>query len=115
MELTCWPVPPVMRPPFISLRGVPVMSYLGSEVLSAELEVGYQFTSRWSGIVFGGTGTAEIPELEDFQLDSSPSVSAYGVGFRYVIARQYGMRTGIDIATNSDGGNAIYFQFGSAW
>ena len=39
---------------------------------------------------------------------------AYGVGFRYLIARRYGMRTGIDIAKSEDD-NALYFQVGTGF
>ncbi|MBD1568463.1 MULTISPECIES: hypothetical protein [Aliivibrio] len=35
--------------------------------------------------------------------------NAYGVGFRYLIARRYGMKTGIDLAFSEED-TALYFQ-----
>jgi hypothetical protein len=37
-----------------------------------------------------------------------------GVGFRYRIARKFGLDLGLDIAV-SETDEAIYIQFGSAW
>lgn len=101
--------------PFVGLRGVPAMSYIGSDVYDAELELGYQFSRRWSAVVFGGVGRAEFPKLEVLPISTTSEVSTVGVGFRYLIASEYGMHSGVDVAFNSDDGSAIYFQVGSAW
>jgi len=37
-----------------------------------------------------------------------------GMGFRYLIAKKYGLRMGIDIAKSQDD-EAVYLQFGTAW
>ena len=39
---------------------------------------------------------------------------AKGVGFRYLIARRFGLHAGIDVACGPEE-NAIYFQVGNAW
>ncbi|MGB2078921.1 MAG: glyceraldehyde-3-phosphate dehydrogenase, partial [Vibrio sp.] len=39
---------------------------------------------------------------------------AYGAGFRYKVARRYGMRLGMDFAF-SDDDNAFYFNLGSGF
>jgi hypothetical protein len=37
-----------------------------------------------------------------------------GAGFRYELARKYGLHMGVDVATGP-AGQAMYVQFGSAW
>jgi hypothetical protein len=37
-----------------------------------------------------------------------------GTGFRYEVARRYGLHMGVDVAFGPDD-PAIYVQFGSAW
>jgi hypothetical protein len=41
-------------------------------------------------------------------------VAAGGGGFRYLIARAFGMRAGVDVAYGEDG-FAFYITTGSAW
>jgi hypothetical protein len=41
-------------------------------------------------------------------------VGAGGVGFRYLLARAYGIRGGLDFAYGEDG-FAVYVTMGSAW
>jgi hypothetical protein len=66
---------------------------------------------RWSASVFGGLGTAVDDGDSIFTTNNHYS---YGVGFRYLIARRYGLRAGIDVAT-SESDNAIYFQVGTGF
>ena len=37
-----------------------------------------------------------------------------GAGFRYLIARRYGLHLGLDVAVSADD-TAIYVIFGNAW
>ena len=46
--------------------------------------------------------------------DPSRPVNAWGVGFRYLIARRLGMYMGADIAKGPED-TAFYIQAGSAW
>lgn len=39
---------------------------------------------------------------------------SYGLGFRYFIARRYGLRTGIDMALSEEG-SAVYFKVGTGF
>lgn len=48
------------------------------------------------------------------QLDNSQGVLAGGGGFRYELARRYGIHAGIDVAGSRDTA-AVYLQVGSAW
>ncbi|HKO91033.1 MAG TPA: BamA/TamA family outer membrane protein [Polyangiaceae bacterium] len=97
--------------PFISLRGVPVMRYQGEEIAQAEAELRWQFWKRFSLVGFvGGGGTWN--DLEHF--DNTHGVVSGGGGFRYELARQFGLHAGVDIAFSPDT-TAIYLQVGSAW
>lgn len=102
---------PFYMNPFVDLRGVPVMRYQGQEVLSLEGELRWQFWKRWSVLGFAGAGNA----WNDFEkLAHSQGVVSGGGGFRYELARKYGMHMGADLAF-SRGTTAVYLQVGSAW
>lgn len=101
--------------PFVTLRGVPAMAYIGEHTNSLELELGYQFNFRWSAVAFGGAGATRLKPIAGLPLEQEQRVHAGGLGFRYLIARQYGLQAGIDLAQSSEGDTAIYFQVGSAW
>ena len=57
-------------------------------------------------------GGAAWNDFERF--DNSLTVISGGGGFRYEIARKYGLHIGLDVAFGP-GTTAIYVQFGSAW
>ena len=97
--------------PYVSLRGVPVMRYQGQEVLALEGELRWQFYRRFSILGFAGAGNA----WNDFErLDNSQGVVSGGGGFRYELARRYGIHMGVDIGFSRDT-TAVYVQVGSAW
>ncbi|WP_244950653.1 glyceraldehyde-3-phosphate dehydrogenase [Vibrio superstes] len=95
--------------PDIQLRGIARNRYQGSATASIESQLTYNITNRWSASVFGGLGSAVEETSELFSDDNH---YAYGMGFRYLIARRYGMHVGIDIA-KSEEDNALYFQVGT--
>jgi hypothetical protein len=97
--------------PYISLRGIPAMRYQGKSTYLIETEVRWDWNLRWSLIGFTGYGEAQ-PINED--IFSKQTAYNYGVGFRYLIARSYGIRMGIDIARGPEQW-AFYIQFGSSW
>ena len=49
--------------PFISMRGIPAMRYQGETVGVAEAEFRWNFTTRWSLILFGGVGEAQSADF----------------------------------------------------
>ena len=103
-------VPFYLRP-FVSLRGVQAMRYQGDDVAQFEAELRWQFWKRFSLVGFGGVGAA----WNDFErVDNKLTVTAGGVGFRYELARKYGLHMGLDVAFGPDN-PVIYVQFGSAW
>lgn len=97
--------------PFVYMRGIQAMRYLGERMAQVEGEVRWQFWKRFSVLGFGGTGTTwtDLPRIE-----RSTTVSAGGGGVRYELARRYGIHVGVDAAWGPDG-SVVYMQWGSAW
>lgn len=102
---------PFFLRPYVDLRGVQAMRYQGDRVASAEVELRWQFYGRWSVVGFGGAGTAHSNRDA---LSVRQNVGSGGFGFRYELARKFGLHAGIDLA-HSPGTNAVYFQVGNAW
>ena len=101
---------PFYEYPFIQLRGIPALRYQGEEVLVAETEIRWDVTPRWSALGFVGAGVAR----SGFGDGDDENVVAGGFGFRYLVARRFGMRAGIDLAWGPED-FAWYIQVGSAW
>jgi hypothetical protein len=97
--------------PYIGLRGAPVLRYLGEWAASVEVEARWQFWRRISAVGFVGTGTAwnELDRIQDKE-----TIVTGGGGFRYELARRYGLHMGVDVAWGPDE-TALYIQFGNAW
>lgn len=98
--------------PFVSLRGAPVLRYQGEAVAQGELELRWQCWGRFSLVGFGGLGAAwsDFNHLEA----GHRTIETGGAGFRYELARRYGIHGGVDLAFGPDE-TAIYVQMGSAW
>jgi len=103
---------PLYALPFINLRGVPAMRYQSDNTTLVETEWRFNVYKRWSIDVFTGTGKA-YQSVSDF--GASEWVYNYGGGFRYEMARAFGMHTGMDFAWAKNGDFAFYFVVGSAW
>ncbi len=102
---------PFFLRPFIMLRGVPAVRYQGDQAASVEVEARWQFHGRWSLVAFGGAGrTWTNNPRSSFAQD----VGSGGAGFRYELARRFGLHAGIDVAA-SPGTTAVYFVIGNAW
>ena len=101
-------VPFYLRP-FVIMRGVPAMRYQGDYMAQAEAELRWQFWERFSLVGFAGAGATRNENGRRAQ-----NVAAGGFGFRYEIARKYGLHLGLDVAYGPNG-PAWYIQFGSAW
>ncbi len=97
--------------PYISLRGAPTLRYQGEEVAQIETELRWQFWKRFSLVGFVGGG-ATWNHFEQF--DRNQAIITGGAGFRYEIARAYGLHAGLDVARGPSG-MAVYIQVGSAW
>lgn len=103
---------PAYALPFVSLRGVPAMRYQSDNTMLAETEWRYNVHNRWSVVAFTGAGKA-YSSIKEF--DTSEWVYNYGTGFRYKLARAFGLHTGMDFAWSKDDNFAFYFVVGSAW
>jgi hemolysin activation/secretion protein len=80
-------------------------------VASVEAELRWQFWKRFSVVGFVGSGAA----WNDFEhLRNTQAILTGGLGFRYEIARKYGIQMGLDLAFGPDN-TAVYVQVGSAW
>jgi hypothetical protein len=102
---------PFFLRPYIKLRGVAAMRYQGDEMASAEVEGRWQFCPRWSLVGAAGYGSAHT----DRELFSATrDVWSGALGFRYQLARLFGMHAGLDVGF-SGGETAIYLQVGNAW
>lgn len=102
---------PFFLRPFVAMRGVPALRYQGDQMGSLQAELRWQFSDRWSAVAFGGTGKTRT-ERKAFV--ATQDVASGGVGFRYELARKFGLHAGMDVAA-SPGTAAVYFQVGSAW
>ncbi|MBO9201721.1 MULTISPECIES: BamA/TamA family outer membrane protein [Niastella] len=103
--------PPFYMLPYIDMRGIPVYRYQGNADVLSELELRWDFTRRWSAMLFGGAGKA-FDEWSEF--GNTNWVTSYGTGFRYLLARKFKLRVGIDVAHGPDTW-AYYIVFGSNW
>ncbi len=77
-------------------------------MVTAQTQLAWAFTPRWILQGFVGAGSA----ADTAGTLGEQSEVAWGAGFRYLIARQYGLRTGIDVAF-SEHEQAVYFNVGS--
>ncbi len=102
---------PFFLRPYVELRGVPAARYQGERAGSVEVEGRWQFHGRWSVVAFGGAGRASNHRGS---IDDTQTVGGGGFGFRYELARKFGLHAGIDVA-RAGSTNALYFQVGNAW
>jgi len=97
--------------PYLTMRGLPAAKYQGQKTLSFETEQRYDIVPRWSVVGFVGTGRtysdSKFMEDENWYW-------AGGVGFRYLIARLFRLRMGVDIARGPER-FAYYIVCGHYW
>lgn len=103
--------PPFFLLPYVNLRGIPVARYQGESVLMLETEQRFDLNMRWSILGFMGYGHTN---LKNELINQSENVYNLGGGFRYLIARAFKIRTGIDIAKGPDSWG-WYIVFGHNW
>jgi hypothetical protein len=103
--------PPFYMVPFVEMRGVPAERYQGRTNLLTEMEFRKDIKTRWSLMLYGGTAKA-FDEWDEF--GDAKWIFTYGSGFRYLLARKFKLRMGIDVA-HGPGTWAYYIVFGSNW
>ena len=102
---------PFYQLPYIDMRGIPAARYQDEDVGVIEAELRWNATPRWALVGFVGSGRAWGSTTS---FDDADSVSAWGAGFRYLVARRLGLYMGVDLAKGPED-TAIYIQAGSAW
>ena len=100
--------PPFYASPFLILRGVPAMRYQGAYTILGETEQLVMLTNRWGMVGFGGYGKTFSSNNDQHSAWNA------GGGFRYLLARIFGMRMGIDVARGPEEW-AVYVVFGNSW
>ncbi|MDO6762150.1 BamA/TamA family outer membrane protein [Agarivorans sp. 1_MG-2023] len=96
--------------PYVGLRGVSAYRYQGDEIHTIQSQLTYSIDHRWTISAFYGAGQA----IQESKLATNESVQSVGAGFRYQIARRYGLRLGMDFAYSGEE-SAVYFQVGSGF
>jgi hypothetical protein len=61
-------------------------------------------------VAFGGAGVARLDE----RYARDKWAGAAGAGFRYELARKFGLHVGLDVARGPEE-TAVYLQVGNAW
>ncbi len=102
---------PFYARPIIMLRGAPLMKYQDKNTTVMEAEINWNVYKRWNLVGFTGMGNA-FSSFEDF--NNGKSVASIGTGFRYLLARKFGMQMGMDFAQSTDD-FAFYFVIGTSW
>jgi hypothetical protein len=102
---------PFYARPIVVLRGAPLMKYQNRNVTVMEVEVNWNVYKRWNLVGFTGMGNA-FASFDEF--NEGKSVASIGTGFRYLLARKFGMQMGMDFAKSTDD-FAFYFVFGTSW
>jgi hypothetical protein len=103
--------PPFYLYPSIILRGIPFGRYQGQAVLITETEQRFDLNKRWSVLGFAGYGRTFTG---DDAYNDPQNIYNIGTGFRYLIARSFRIRTGIDVAMGPDSWG-WYIVFGHNW
>ena len=103
--------PPFYALPSLVLSGVPAVRFQGYTTALVETEQRFDLSLRWSAVAFAGLGKA-LEQDESF--GEAETAYNFGGGFRYLIARAFRIRTGIDIAKGPDS-FGWYIVFGHNW
>jgi len=103
---------PFHQLPYIKLRGIPSYRYQGQATMLTETEQRFDLNLRWSILAYGGLGKV-FQKGDNFS--EAKTVYNYGTGFRYLLARTYGFRAGLDLAKGPDDCWGYYIVFGHKW
>ncbi|TMI93661.1 MAG: glyceraldehyde-3-phosphate dehydrogenase [Bacteroidetes bacterium] len=103
--------PPFYALPSLALRGVPAVRFQGYTTALVETEQRIDLSLRWSAVAFAGLGKA-LDRNESF--GNAETAYNFGGGFRYLIARLFRIRAGIDVAKGPDSWG-WYIVFGHNW
>jgi len=113
LDLTsAWGTVPFFYVPYIDMRGLQTQKFSGNVTMLGEGEVRMTVLTRWTALGFAGIGSA----AKDWgELSSARVAGAGGVGFRYLLAKKFGIRSGVDVAVGTGGKPLFYLQNGASW
>jgi hypothetical protein len=95
----------------VNLRGIPAGRYVDNAAVTLESELRWDVTRRWTLVGFGGVGSV----ADDLRsIGGSDDHWAGGTGFRYLLAKEYDMRLGCDVA-RGPGEWVFYVTVGTGW
>lgn len=97
--------------PMLQMRGILVGRYVDNNAVLLEAELRWDITRRWTLVGFGGVG--RVADSVDSLLDADNHASV-GAGIRYLLAEQYGLRMGLDVAHGDDDWT-VYVTVGTGW
>ena len=102
---------PFFLQPFVDLRGIRAIRYQDDVVFQNDAEIRWQFHPRWSILGYAGVGQAGDSIGDMFESAARP---AGGGGLRYLLAREFGLHVGLDVAQGPEE-TIFYVQVGHAW
>lgn len=102
---------PFFMQPFASNRGVALMRYQDKQLIQLESEFSYALDTRWDLIGFVGVADAYGTGSSTFFSDDI-AISGGG-GFRYLLARKFGIKAGVDVSYSEE--PSFRIVMGSAW
>ena len=95
----------------VRLRGIQIGRYVDNAAVTTEAELRWDFARRWTAVGFGGVGWV----ADEFSLlDDADAQFAGGTGIRYLLARKYDLRMGLDVARGPEDW-AVYITIGTGW
>jgi hypothetical protein len=109
---SAWGEIPFFYVPYIQMRGLQAQKFSGKATMLGEGEVRMTVLTKWTAIAFGGVGSAATDWSE---LSSAKVAGGAGVGFRYLLAKKFGIRSGVDVAVGTGGKPLFYLQNGASW
>jgi len=109
---SAWGEIPFFYVPYVQMRGLQAQKFSGRVTMLGEGEVRMTVLTRWTAIAFAGVGSAAADWSE---LSSARVAGGGGVGFRYLLAKKFGIRSGVDVAVGTGGKPLFYLQNGAAW
>jgi len=101
---------PFYMMPYLQIRGIPAVRYQGRTTALIEEEVRWNVDPRWALTGFYGIGRAWGEQLD---FEDADAHGAGGGGFRYLLAREMGIYSGVDFAWGPE--FAFYLVVGNAW
>jgi hypothetical protein len=109
---SAWGDIPFFYVPYLHMRGLQAQKFSGKATMLGEGEVRMTVLTKWTAIAFGGVGGAATDWSE---ISSAKVAGGGGVGFRYLLAKKFGIRSGVDVAVGTGGKPLFYLQNGATW